>query len=182
MKTICRKLELIGDKSSEGKALHVLSALLRDLAAQVNLDGAGLYVANAGEYLRLTKWPPSSFRDFGPAEFIASAHYLLAPALAKNIKDCPVALTYSDETLAFSHALERAAIDLKRGKIKRAVILAAIMSYPIGSDISEDQQIGAAISSTDAGELAGLAEKFQTEKSRSELIGAMMNMLAKESP
>lgn len=161
--------------------MTALAELLKELSAQANLGGAGLYVANAGEYLKLASWPPKDYRDFGPGEFMASAHYLLAPALAKYIKDCPVALTYSDETRGFVHALERAALDIKRGRIQTAVVLGAVLSYPLESDVGEDMQTGAAVFSGDAAELSGLAKKFGKDNSRIQVAAEMMKSLAVSS-
>jgi hypothetical protein len=142
---IVRLLEPPFPAVGKDRTRSLLSHVIVNLELEKTEHRTGLYVHNAGEHLHLPTMPPASHRDFGPTEFTASAHYILAASLSSLFPGCETALNYVDETLGVSHAFARAALDLRAGRLTKAIVAGALLAFPLDSDLTTHDEIVFAI-------------------------------------
>lgn len=163
---IVRLLEPPFPPAGKDRTRSLLSHVIANLELEKTELSTGLYVHNAGEHLHLPAMPPASHRDFGPTEFTASAHYILAASLSSLVPGCETALNYVDETLGMSHAFERAALDLRAGRSKKAIIAGALLAFPLNSDLTTGDEIVFAILLDSYEEAEQLSAQFSGARDR----------------
>ena len=154
----------------------LLSHVIVDLNLNQSELKTGLYVHNAGEHLHLATKPPTTYRDFGPTEFTASAHYILAASLSSLLPGCEAALNYVDEVHGLSHAFGRACLDLRAQRVTKAIVAGALLAYPFESDLTANEEIAFAIALDSSIEAERLSSLFLKVADRRELRRDLLDM------
>jgi hypothetical protein len=161
---------------SKDRTKSLLSIVLRETKLIRSEQKIGLYVHNAGEHLYLPTTPPTSYRDFGPTEFTASAHYILAASLSSIVPGCVLALNYVDEIHGLAHAFARASMDLRAKRIENAIITGALLTYPFESDLSSADEIVFAIELDSAAEAEEQSVQLSTSSDRRDVRRKVMEL------